>query len=131
MTPSPTSRSGFTLLEILAAIAILAVVLTALFGLHLQTLSMAADTRFYAVAPLLAQKKMAEIQIEGAEQIRTDSGDFGEAFPRYRWEAEVSDTESIEFEAAAEVLRRIDVKILDDSDQNTYALRTYRYVQPF
>jgi general secretion pathway protein I len=125
---SLSADKGFTLLEILAAIAILAIVLTALFRLHLQTLAMGADANFYTAAPLLAQEKIAQIETEGVEQTGSDSGDFGDDFPRYRWESEVTETESDEFEAAAESLRRIEVRILDAENQRTFSLRTYRIV---
>ena len=126
---SPSGNKGFTLLEILAAIAILAIVLTALFRLHLQTLAMGIDAGFYAAAPLLAREKIAQIETEGVEQPRSDAGDFGDDFPQYRWEAEVSETESADFETAAERLRRIEVRILDAEDRRTFALRTYRIVK--
>jgi general secretion pathway protein I len=126
---SPFGNKGFTLLEILSAIAILAIVLTALFRLHLQTLDMGTDARFYATAPLLAQEKIAQIEAAGGQQARTDSGDFGEEFPRYRWQTDVAETESLAFEKAAALLRRIEVKIIDQQDQRTFTLRTYRYLQ--
>ena len=125
---SPSGNRGFTLLEILAAIAILAIVLTALFRLHLQTLAMGIDAGFYTTAPLLAREKIAQIEVEGIEQPRTDAGDFGDDFPRYRWESEVSETDSAEFETAAERLRQIEVRILDAEDRRTFTLRAYRIV---
>jgi len=126
---SPSGDHGFTLLEILAAVAILAIVLTALFRLHLQTLSMGADSRFYSIAPLLAQGKIAEIETEGIDQVRSDSGSFDDPFDRYRWEAAVSETESAEFDELAKRLRRIDLTVLDDANGKTYTLRTYRYLK--
>ena len=126
---SLSGHKGFTLLEILAAIAVLGIVLTALFRLHLQTLSMGTDARFYAAAPLLAQEKIARIETEGLEQVRFDSGDFDAEYSRYRWEAQVAETDSVEFEKAAALLRRIEVNIVDQQNQRTFTLRTYRYVK--
>ena len=126
---SPSDDAGFTLLEILAAVAILAIVLTALFRLHLQTLSMGADARFYSIAPLLAQKKLAEIGVDGFDQPGVDSGDFGEAFERYHWEVTITESESAEFEELADKLLRIDLEVVDDAGENAYALRTYHYAQ--
>ncbi|MCF8051900.1 MAG: prepilin-type N-terminal cleavage/methylation domain-containing protein [Desulfobacterales bacterium] len=126
---SPSGDHGFTLLEILAAVAILAIVLTALFRLHLQTLSMGADSRFYSIAPLLAQGKIAEIETEGIDQVRSDSGSFDDPFDRYRWEAAVSETESAEFDELTKMLRRIDLTVVDDANGSTYTLRTYRYLK--
>ena len=126
---SRSGNKGFTLLEIMAAMAIIAIVLTALFRLHLQTLSMGADTRFYTLAPLLAQQKIAQIEAEGVEQGRSETGDFGEEFPRYRWEAEVAETDSVEFEKAMERIRRIEVRVFDETGGSSYSLRAYRYIQ--
>ena len=65
----------------MAAISIIAIVLVAVYRLHAQTLSMNYSARFYVTAPMLAQKKMVEIESGGQEDMLDDSGDFGEEFP--------------------------------------------------
>ena len=52
---------GFTLLEVMIAMAILAITLVALYQSQSQSISMATDSRFLTTASLLAQTRMAEI----------------------------------------------------------------------
>ena len=69
-TRNPQSKAGFTLLEIMVAISIIAIVLVTVFRMHAQTLSMNYSARFYATSPLLAQKKMVEIESKGQRGYR-------------------------------------------------------------
>ena len=50
---------GFTLLEVMVAISILAIALVAVFGSQSQSLSLANEAKFNTTAPFLAQSKMA------------------------------------------------------------------------
>jgi len=128
-TVRPQSKAGFTLLEIMAAISIIAIVLVTVYRLHAQTLSMSYSARFYTTAPLLAQKKMVEIESEGRENMSDDSGDFGDEFPGYRWQVAVEDVESKALGNAAENLKKIDILITLNNDEFTYRVRTYKFLQ--
>ena len=55
-------NSGFTLLEVMIAMAIIAIALVAVFGSQSQSLSLANEAKFSTTAALLAQSKMAEIE---------------------------------------------------------------------
>ena len=83
--------SGFTLLEVMIATAIIAIALVAALGSQSQSLSLANEAKFATTVAFLAQKKMAELEAEDPKKLRSDSGDFGEDFPGYRWESEVDD----------------------------------------
>ena len=119
-------NAGFTLLEVMVAVAILAVALTAIYKLHAGTISMTADSRFYTVAPLLAQSKMAEFELKDLEDLNSESGDFGEDFPAYEWSVTVEDVESEPLESVAERLKRIDLTIIYDENMK-YGFRTYKF----
>ena len=113
----PAKTSGFTLLEVMLAMAILAIALTAVFQSQSQSISMANSSRFSTTASLLAQSKMAEIEAMSFEEINSGSGDFGDDFPDYSWNVDVSDTE-------IEYLKRIEVTVTNDrmKTNNTYQL---------
>ena len=128
-TGRPQSKAGFTLLEIMAAISIIAIVLVTVYRLHAQTLSMNYSARFYTTAPMLAQKKMVEIESEGRENMSDDSGDFGDEFPGYRWQVAVEDVESKALGNVAENLKKIDILITLNNDEFTYRVRTYKFLQ--
>jgi general secretion pathway protein I len=123
------SQQGFTLIEIMAAISIIAIVLVSVYKLHAQTLAMNSEVRFYATAPMLAQKKMAEIESKSRKDISDDSGDFGEEFPNYSWNIVIGDVESKALGNVAEDLKRIDITISFNNDEYTYDLRAYKFLQ--
>ncbi len=84
-----TKTAGFTLLEVMIAMAILAIALTSLFGSQSASVALATETRFNTQAPLLARMQLAEIQY--ADEIIPAEGDFGDDFPGFRWELSVED----------------------------------------
>jgi general secretion pathway protein I len=121
-------REGFTLIEVMVALAIIAIALTSVFKKHGQTLSMSHSSRFYTMAPLLCQKKLSEIEQEELTKPLDESGDFGESFPGFSWRVTV---ERVESEALDEpfTLSRIDVTVSDEAGGMTHQLRSYRYVE--
>jgi general secretion pathway protein I len=84
--------SGFTLLEVMVAVAILAMALVAALGSQSQGISLANEAKFTTTAAFLAQAKMAEIEAIAPDELASDSGDFGEDFPGYNWKTEVADS---------------------------------------
>jgi general secretion pathway protein I len=58
------SCEGFTLLEVMVAIAILAMSLTAIFSTQVQNVSMSNHTKWITVANLMGRCKMSEIELE-------------------------------------------------------------------
>jgi len=86
--------NGFTLLEVMIAMAIMAIVLVSVYRLHSQTLSMTTANRFYTQAPLLAQSKMAQLEAIPSSVVSGDSGDFGDKFPGYGWRVSMEDVSS-------------------------------------
>ncbi len=118
---------GFTLLEIMVAVSIIAIVLASIYKMQAQTISMNYEARFYATAPLLAQFKMTEQETKSLEDLTGDSGNFGDDFPGYRWSMAVDDVESEALGNTAKDLKKIDVTIFLNNDEFTYSLRTYRF----
>jgi len=84
-------ESGFTLLEVMVAVAVIAITFVTLLGAQSQSVSIAGHTRFAVTSALLAQQQLTEIEMTEYEQISSGSGDFGENYPGYSWQAEVSD----------------------------------------
>jgi general secretion pathway protein I len=115
-------RRGFTLMEVMIAMAILAISLVAVYQSQSQSLSMALDSRFLTTASLLAQGRMAEIDAASPLQLTSGNGDFGEAFPDYKWEMAVSNVEEIP------LLKRISLTVTHGRmiRRNTYRLTFYK-----
>ena len=118
--------SGFTLLEVMVAMAVMAIVLGSVYRMHSQTLTMNTAARFYTQAPLLAQKKMAEITTTSSGISASDSGDFGEDFPGYSWQVSATDVSSELLGEVADDFKRLDVTVAFLNNQFSYRLTTYR-----
>ncbi|MBW1955606.1 MAG: prepilin-type N-terminal cleavage/methylation domain-containing protein [Deltaproteobacteria bacterium] len=120
---------GFTLLEILVAVSIIAIVSTAVYQMHFFSLSQGHQTALETRCLLLAQKKLAEVKTASEDMFSSASGDFGDDFPGFRWEMQVKGIESDIFKAAGKDLKRIDLKVFSDRPSAFYALRAYRFTR--
>ena len=89
--------NGFTLMEMMIAMAILAIALVAVFQLQSQSISMSTDSRFMTTAALLAQSKMVEAETGSTLTNHKEDGDFGLDYPQYTWHLEVGDTQLPQF----------------------------------
>lgn len=96
------SRSGFTLLEVMVALAILAITLTVLYGSQSQSISIATEARFNTQASFLIGQKVAELQAGELEPYNAE-GDFGDDYPQYRWKMIIDDVMVTEPEAFEDV----------------------------
>lgn len=112
-TEAAISVSGFTLLEVMIALAILAVAVTALFGSQSGSLSLMIEGKFNTTAALLAQDKLAQYRA-GVEQVMDGEGDYGGSYSGFSWKTQVQDAEIEELPRLQELnhgLKRVDVTI--------------------
>ena len=123
-----TSSNGFTLIEVLVALAILTIALTGIYRLQSQTIMMSSKARFYSIAPLLAQAKLSEIERDSADNISDGTGDFGDQNPGYTWKLSTEPVATDLLENKSYQLLRIDLTIQLDEEE-TYELRTYRFFE--
>lgn len=78
-------QAGFTLVEMLASLAVAAIVLPiAMQGVSL-ALRLSAQAKHEVEAGNLARAKMSELTATGTWQTAELSGDFGTDWPAYRW----------------------------------------------
>jgi general secretion pathway protein I len=78
-------RAGFTLVEVLVAMAVLSIALVALLSLRNHDLSMQAQAERLITATSLAKLKLEEIRHGNLDGRRGDGGTFDERFSDYRW----------------------------------------------
>ena len=122
------SSSGFTLLEVLVALSILAITFMAVLKSQSTSILRASETKFITSASFLAQKKMAEIEILKVEDIISDSGNFGDDHAGYSWELTVKTPSLNTSENIIDHLKQLDLKILwQDGELYSYKLRQYRF----
>jgi general secretion pathway protein I len=82
---------------------------------------------FNTQAPILAQKKMAEFFVLPPAELSDNSGDFGDAFKNYSWKVLVETVTSDLLGDLAEDLKRIDLIISFNNDEQSYRLKAYRF----
>lgn len=96
------AQAGFTLLEILIAVAIIAVGLTALLGLHGRNIKGTIFDQQLTMATLLARSTVSELQYtaatKGLNALSSSSG--ATEIPGYRYEIEIASTEMDEIKRA-------------------------------
>jgi prepilin-type N-terminal cleavage/methylation domain-containing protein len=126
---STRSRTrGFTLLEVMVALCIMAIVLMSVYRLQTQAIAMSMESRFYTQAPLLARSALARFDEPVERQMASSQGDFGREFPGYQWKITVEDTLSAALGPdISKDMKRIDVLVTLNNGEYAYGFRTYRF----
>ena len=112
--------SGFTLLEVMIALAILSLVGVAFLRAQASSVRLVDESGQISLATLLAREKMAELESMGFPELGKTSGIGDQTFPQYRWEQIVSSTD-------IPALRKALVRILwiEGTNQRTLELVAY------
>jgi general secretion pathway protein I len=87
------ARGGFTLLEVMIALAILALVGVAFLRAQASSIRLVDESNQVSLATLLAREKMAELEGKGFPEVGKNSGTGEETYPNLRWEQVVTATE--------------------------------------
>lgn len=118
---------GFTLLEVMIAVSIMAIALVALFGSQSRSLSQATEAHFNNRAPMLASIKIAELQSR-IIPLESNQGDFEDDFSHFSWEIEVSDAALNSFQSLENIenpLQQVSVKVFWKETNYSYTLMYY------
>jgi general secretion pathway protein I len=122
--PYVRANGGFTLLEVMVSVAVIAIVLVSIIRLQGQTILMNESSRFYSSAPFLAQYKMAEI-LSDPLNAGSSAGDFDQEHPGYSWKIDIEPVSIDVIEGAKLELKKADVVIEFNEGQMKYTLRQY------
>ena len=130
----PTQADGFTLLEVLIAIAILAFALPVLLGLRNRDLDFHARAADITAATMLAQEKLIEAELSPIYPIGETTGDFRNPPPgyqvpgdianraqRFRWKRLITST-------ALPSVREVKIQILWEQGATDEILEASTYV---
>ncbi len=89
-------NGGFTLLEILIALGVIAVALIAVFQLQAQNLDLQAEARFMTLAKCLIQDRLTQITCRETLSEGTATGKVGDDFPDFSYQEEISRMPEVE-----------------------------------
>ena len=84
---------GFMLLEAMVALAILSIGIVTVMQSFSSALRVSKSSYNSTIATFLAQSKLSDLEREDSWTKENLSGDFGKAYPNFKWEAEVSPVE--------------------------------------
>jgi general secretion pathway protein I len=79
-----TRNAGFTLLEVIIAVAIIGSSLAILLGAVNKNLILASQSKNLSIASFLAQRKLGEVEIGGFPEVGDQQGAF-EDNPEFKW----------------------------------------------
>ena len=101
---------GFTLLEVMAAVAIIAIALVPLLRSQAQSIRAAGKSQNLTIATLLARTLMTDIEVEEFPQIGEVTGSFEDlGYPQFEYMVEVSN-----FEYLTQLLETVGFGAMDD-----------------
>lgn len=124
-------QAGFTLIEVIVAMAVIATVMTALFRMQSGTINLAGADDFQTTARYLAAKALAQIEI--AIDDPELKGEFGQAFEGYAWQCRVTDVSAGLSDIMPDLpddvgtLKKIDLTITREQGDRSYHVETFRY----
>lgn len=127
-------EKGFTLLEIMVALTVLAIVLASVFKLQSSTASLAEAGYFKSAAPLLASTKLVELAQDNFDDQENLTGDFEGEFEGYSWACSIqSGTESGDWEdilgkERTEQFKRIHLTIYGQDKNRQFTITAWRFV---
>ncbi len=130
----PGKSAGFTLLEVMVAVAILAVGVVPLLVTHATTVSNIRRGRELTVAGLMARERLAELEVYGFSALAAEAGLFGmpgssgpqeEFHPALKLEEKVEEIELAALLEAKVAVNRRNRPSGQEDDPSEVTLATY------
>ncbi|MGI6656919.1 MAG: type IV pilus modification PilV family protein [Desulfobulbus sp.] len=119
--------AGFTLLEVMIAVAVIALTLVTLIGAQSRSVSLATSSRFETMASLLARWKLTDLMQSGYEGLMNADGSFGELHPDFVWQLTVRELDRFDtgLHEGDDLLKQLDLVVaLKEEPQMRYSVRT-------
>jgi general secretion pathway protein I len=127
-----TGSDGFTLLEVMISVSIIAIIFVSLFRMQSGSISLAETGRFNILAPILAERILIKIETDILNWSEVE-GNFGETYPGFGWTCEIVDFPIHELDFMGKdsnhKLKKIIVTITGSSSRQTpFKTETWRVV---
>ena len=123
------AERGFTLLEVMVSLSIIAIALMAVYGNYSQTIAMNTDQQFNTLAPLLAARVAADFENRSPADLADESGNFGPEFEGYEWVVVVEPIPSEILGNIAEDLHSIDITVSFNNAERVFHCTTVRFIR--
>lgn len=127
--PFKKNLNGFTLLEILVALSIIALVCTSLLKFQAESVHTASSVDFKLNAPDLCRQLLTRIESD-IDNFDQREGDFAPDFPDITWECDINEAFNTELERInkenLENLKIIAIKISIPDQDLSYQMKTWR-----
>lgn len=122
---------GFTLLEVLVAMVVMALVMVTLLEMQSGTLRLAGAGKFTGMVPILADRQLAALSGVPVDETYL-SGDFGPEYPGLEWtctlEDAVFDDPLFRMDPSPGRFRKIRLQIGSAGTGRSHTLTTWRYL---
>jgi general secretion pathway protein I len=112
---------GFTLLEVVVALAILAITLVVIFSQQATSISVGNEARTITKATFVAQERMASLITQKRLSIGEEEGEVQDAIPPLKWKQMVEESET-------EGMKKITVSVLWREGDHERDVRLVTYV---
>lgn len=121
---------AFTLIETVAALAVVSIALLGLLQFHLLTIRVADKAQATTRAVFLAQEKMAETLGAGFPPLGTQSGVVEDDSQRFAWRTEVTDASGSQGKLGVRLdrMRKLSVEVACGDNPNDRQVRLTTYV---
>ena len=123
------SPKGFSLLEVMVALSVVAIGLAAVYSLFTQSVSASQTARFRREASALAEEKLAT-WLSAPEEVASDAGDFGGEHAGWSWKLEVFPVKNKDHEELAKRLKKLRLEVFKSEEPGRYAVVHYLKVKP-
>ncbi|MEM7008556.1 MAG: prepilin-type N-terminal cleavage/methylation domain-containing protein [Thermodesulfobacteriota bacterium] len=115
-----SGQKGFTLLEVIIAVAIMGAAMAILLGAVNRNLVQASLSKNQSIAQALAQQKLTEIELNGYPEVGTEQGTY-ENYPGFNWYVNVL---PYDIEQLGTEIRIVMVDIAWDEGNRVYKVAT-------
>ncbi|MFC1867802.1 prepilin-type N-terminal cleavage/methylation domain-containing protein [Thermodesulfobacteriota bacterium] len=113
--------NGFTLLEVVISLGLIAIALLSVFHLQASNLELQSEAKFITVASQLIRDRVSQIRSSPTAFEGPFSGDFGDRFPEFQYSGEITSVPE-------KGLYKVSVKVMAGAGESVKSLTSETYL---